>query len=88
MSTVDFFYISLGAGFLILVGCGVAITVQVWQILAEVKSVAQDVSGTTSDLASLKDGIKVAVINLTQGLLEKAKQRRGVPDKKHGKEEE
>ena len=88
MSAVEFFYVSLGAGFLILVGCAVVVTVQIWRILADVKSVTEDVSGTTADLASLKDGIKMTVINLTQGLLEKAKQRRGVPDKKHGKEEE
>jgi len=88
MNSADLFYYSLGGGFLILVGCAVAVTMQVWRILADVKLVTEDLSGTTADLASFKDGVKIAVINLTQGLLEKAKQRRGVPDKKHGKEEE
>jgi hypothetical protein len=87
MTPVDFFYISLGAGFLILVGCVVTVTVQIWKILTDVKSVTGDVAGVASDLTSLKEGIKVAGISLVQNLLEKAKQKGGA-SKKHGKEEE
>ena len=87
MSGIDFFYISLGAGSLVLAGCAVVITVRIWKILGDVQSVTEDVADTTADVAQLKDGIKVAVINLVQNLLEKAKSKGGA-SKKHDEEEE
>lgn len=87
MGASDFFYISLGGGFLILVGCAVAVTVRIWRILGDVQSVTEDVADTAADVAQLKDGVKVAVINLVQNLLEKAKSKGGA-SKKNDKEEE
>jgi hypothetical protein len=87
MGAVDFFYMSLGGGFLILVLCAVVITVQVWRILADVQSVTEDAAGVATDLATLKEGVKVAVINLVQNVLEKAKKKGGAA-KKNDEEEE
>jgi len=88
MTAADFFYVCLGAGFLTLVLCAVVITFQVWKILANVQSVTADAAGVTADLTSLKEGIKVAAINLVQNLLEKAKGKGGAAKKNDKKEEE
>lgn len=87
MAATDFFYISLGGGFLILVGCAVVVTIQVRKILMDIQSVTEDVAGTASDLAMLKDGVKVAAITFVQNMLEKAKKKGGAL-KKHDEEEE
>jgi hypothetical protein len=58
---------------LILVGCGVVITFNLHNILKDVRSITQDTAEAASDLAALKEGIKVMVINLVQKGLEKMK---------------
>jgi hypothetical protein len=87
MDPVGFFYYSLGAGFLILVGCFVAITWRIVNILTDVRTVTENTAGLTDDLTALKDGVKVAGITLVQNLLEKAKKKGGAA-KKHVQEEE
>lgn len=73
MASLDFLYVALGSGFLILVGCFVAITLQLLKIMSDVKSVSEDVAGVATDLTMLKDGIKTTGLTLIQSLLEKAK---------------
>lgn len=85
MTSIDYFYLSLGTGFVILVGCAVLITVEIYRILQDVRGVSEKVMGVATDVSALKDGVKLAVLTLIQGLLEKAK-RGGV--QKHGKSEE
>ena len=86
MSASDFFYISLGVGFLVLIACGVALTWQFWKILSDVRKVSFEVADVVGDVYLLKKGLKVAVLTFVQNMLEKAK---GGGDKeKHGRTEE
>ncbi len=71
MTSIDFFYWSLGAGFLILIGCLVAVTAQVFLVLKDVRVVTRDLSGLAGDVAALKDGIKVVILKAIQSFLEK-----------------
>src|SRR3989344_1945218 len=73
LTSVDFFYVSLGLGVVILTGCAVAITVQIYRILHDVQSVTEDAAETAADISAIRSGVKVGVITLVQNLLEKAK---------------
>jgi division protein CdvB (Snf7/Vps24/ESCRT-III family) len=72
VTSVDYFYFSLGTGFTVLVVCAVFVSVEVVRILKDVREVSEKVSGVATDVSMLKDGIKMAIMNLVQNFLEKA----------------
>lgn len=66
---------SLGGGFLVLIGCAVVVTVQVYKILGDVRKVTYDAADVVGDVYSLKNGLKVLLLTFIQNTLEKAKGR-------------
>ncbi len=85
MTSLDYFYLCLGTGFVVLVICAVAITAEVFRILQNVRVVSEKAKGVATDAAALKDGIKLAVLTLVQSVLPKIK-KGGVV--KHDKSQE
>jgi hypothetical protein len=73
MTANDFFYVALGFGFLVLVAGVVTVAIQISRILQDVKKVTGNVSDITTDVATLKDGIKIAVLKLVEKMLSKTK---------------
>ena len=51
----------------------IVVAVQVSRILENVRRVTGDAAEVTSDVTTIKNGVKVAILSLAQGLLEKAK---------------
>lgn len=58
---------------MVLVGCAVVISVELFRVLRDVHEVTEKVAGLTNDVSALKDGVKLAVLTVIQNLLEKAK---------------
>lgn len=73
MGTVDYFYISLTIGVLVLAGCVLMISIKIKDILENVRMLTEDAASVSSDILSIKDGLKTTIISLVQNLLEKAK---------------
>jgi hypothetical protein len=73
MGTVDYFYISLSLSVLVLAGCVLMLSLKIKEILENVRSVTEDAASVSTDILSIKDGLKTSIISLVQNLLEKAK---------------
>jgi hypothetical protein len=73
MPAVDFFYVSLGAGFILLIVSLVVVAVQISRILENVRRVTGDAAEVTEDVTTIKNGIKIAILSVAQNFLEKAK---------------
>jgi hypothetical protein len=82
ISTTDFFYLSLGMGFLVLVACAVAISIQVYKILADVRIVTGNAVDAVSDVVSVKENLKLVMTTLVGKLIDKIGDRKGGETKK------
>jgi hypothetical protein len=78
----DFFYLSLGIGFLILTGCAVAVSVQLYKILTDVRSVSDNLVDAVSDVVSVKENLKTVMTALVSKLIDKLGEKKGGRSKK------
>jgi hypothetical protein len=63
----------LGISVIALAIVGVLNSVQIYKILADLRSITQNVSKTAADLAAIKEGIKVGVMTFGKKIMEKSK---------------
>jgi hypothetical protein len=82
MMPVDYFYVSLSVGFLILVGCVVAVSVQLFRVLGDIKSVTGNLVGAVSDVVSVKENLKLIVSAAIEKFIDRIGERKGGGNKK------
>ncbi len=86
ISTTDFFYLSLGFGFLILVFCAVVITIQVRKILVDVQVITGNTVDAVTDVVSVKENLKLVVSALVGKLVDKVANGKGGERKKRNED--
>ncbi len=69
-------------GFLVLVACAVAISIQVYKILADVRIVTGNAVDAVSDVVSVKENLKLVMTTLVGKLIDKIGDRKGGETKK------
>ena len=69
-------------GFLVLVACAVAISIQVYKILADVRIVTGNAVDAVSDVVSVKENLKLVMTTLGGKLIDKIGDRKGGETKK------
>ena len=67
MSSLDFLYYSIGAGFLLLVVALIYLIFHLIKTLEIVRFMIEDTQDLTSDLVEIKDHFKVAILGLLGG---------------------
>lgn len=67
-----------------MVGCVVAVTIQVYKILQNLRDVTDDVAGTVSEVVSVKENLKTVVTAVVNKLIDKIGDSKKGGEKKDG----
>jgi uncharacterized protein YoxC len=70
MNSLDFLHICLGIGFMIISVFFALVAYQAMLTLQKIRDVLDDVKATTSDITSVKDGLKLGALKISQKVLQ------------------
>ena len=88
MSSADFFYISVGTGFWIIVAVTVFAGYHAVETMKDLRTAVGEVRGMAQNLEMLKNGIKVGVLTLVSNLLGKTSKGGGSRGTRQQQQEE